>query len=98
MGRRPLVKGSRNLRGRRGLRGRLTAERSGTNEIEISWFENRRGLAKEKAESGAEENRDYFLKSARWGWSCTAEVGRVSGTFLFIVSFLRSMPLIMGRR
>ena len=50
------------------------------------------------AESGAGENEDYFLNSARWRWSFTAELRRVSGTFLFMVSLLRSTPLIMGRR
>src|SRR5258708_37482471 len=98
MGRHPLVKRGRNLRGRRGLRRSLAAERSGTNEMEVSWFENRRGLAKEQAESGAGENEDYFLNSARWRWSFTAELRRVSGTFLFMVSVLRQMPLIMGSR
>src|SRR5258706_101905 len=91
-------KRGRNSRGRKGLRWSIAAERLGTSEIDISCFENRSGLAKEQAESGAGENAGYFLKSARWRWSFTAEVRRVSGTFLFTVSFLRSTMLIMGRR
>ena len=73
-------------------------ERSKENELEQAAKSFHGNDDRSSRGEGAIVEKRYFLFSARWRWSFRAVVRSVSGTFLFIVSFLRSTGLIIGKR